>query len=470
MLWTSLGKFGTLGIQFTTNIVLARLLMPEDFGAIGMLTIFIALSEVFISAGFGQALIQKKSPTPIDYTTVFYWNLLASIVMYLLLFIGAPSIANFYKMPILEPVLRLQGLTLIISGFSIVQSNLLQKRLNFKKLYIRSTFSALIGSCIAIFMAFHSFGIWSLVASSLSTAFINALLLWFSSPWHPTLAFSTQSFKELFSFGSLMAVSSIIDQLYQEIQGLIIGKMYSAVDLGFYTQAKKLQNIPTSSLSQIVSQVTFPVFSEMQNDLNRMRNGVSKVSKAVTYLNFPLMMLLIVIATPLITLLYGDKWVFSIPYFRVLCLTGMFYTILTTNNSVIKSLGRSGIFLKIRILQRSIGLTLISFGATFSVMGILYGALIGNIVNYLIVSWYTSKLIGYGFIKQVKDIGMSFILSIFSAFIATLTKEYLPTSPIIVIGAQIIVYLTAYIFFSYLFKLEAFSIFTNIAISKIRKH
>lgn len=468
MMWTTVGKFGTLIIQFISNMVLARLLMPADFGVIGMLTIFITVSEVFITAGFGQALIQKKNPTHIDYTTVFYWNLVASIFIYIILYLCAPAIAAFYNMPVLTAVLRVQSLVLVISGFSIVQNNQLQKQLDFKKLYTRAIVSAISGTIVAVIMAFKGFGVWSLVASSLTSSVVGVLLLWRISSWRPTLEFSWASFKELFSFGSLMAVSSVVDQVYQEIQGLIIGKFYSAASLGYYSQAKKLQNIPNSSLSQIVSQVTFPVFAELQDDKVKLKAGVRKIAKSVTYLNFPLMLCLFSVGPSLIRLVYGEKWDVSIPYFQILCLTGMFYTILTTNNSVIRSLGKSGIFLKVRLIQRSIGIVLILIGAFHSVYGILVAMLVANIINYLIVSYYTAKLIGYGLVLQLKDIYQSFLLSVFTALV-TYSITFVGMPFYFELLVQLIVFVAVFILGSSLFKIEAYMIYKSIILEKLKR-
>jgi len=467
MMWTASGKVGTLVIQFVSNMVLARLLLPSDFGTIGMLMIFMAVSDVFISGGFGQALIQKKDVSHVDYCTVFFWNLVASVCIYVVLFFCAPLIAHFYNMPDLSSVLRIYSISLIISGLSVIQNTQLQKSLQFKKLYIRTIIATLLGTAVAIFMALSGFGIWSLVISSLVSSFFGSLLLWIVSPWRPSLVFSWVSFKGLFNFGSLMALSSIVDQLYQEIQGLLIGRIYSASDLGYYTQARKLQNIPTTSLSQIVSQVTFPVFSKIQNQKDHLKESVRKVSKAVTFLNFPLMMMLAVIAPSLIRLFYGQNWDASIPYFRVLCFVGMFYTILTTNNSVIKSLGKSGIFLKIRLIQRFVGITLVCVGASFSIMGMLYALLISNIFNYLVVSHFSAKLIGYSLFKQLKDIGSSFLLSIFAAALAYYMGEILLLNQYFVMCVQCFVYLIVYIGLSVLFHLEAFGMYRDIILSKI---
>lgn len=463
MLWSTLGKFGTMGIQFVTNIVLARLLMPDDFGTIGMLSIFIVLSETFIIGGFGQALIQKKNPTHIDYTTVFYWNLVASIVMYGLLFVFSPIISRFFEMPQLESVVRVYGLVLIISAFSIVQNNQLQKNLKFKVLSIRNITAASFGTVVSIIMALYGFGVWSLVVSHLVNATISVVLLWRLSSWRPTWEFSYQSFKELSSFGSLMAISSLVDQFYKEMQGLIIGKWYSAADLGHYSQAKKLENIPTSSLSQIVSQVTFPVFSKLQDNKVQLKASIRNCTTAVTYLNFPLNILLIVIAPPLIRLLYGPNWEEAILYFQLLNIVGLFYTITTMNNSIIKSLGKSKIFLYIKIIQRVVGLFLIFMGASHSIIGLLLGVISSVLFNYIITASVNNRLLGYGICEQVTDVGVSLILASFLGIATYFISSLCPVcNQYIVMLIQILFYTLGYLLISKVGKVRGFVIFEEI--------
>lgn len=469
MLWSTIGKFGTMGIQFITNMVLARLLMPEDFGTIGMLNIFIVISETFIIGGFGQALIQKKSPTHVDYTTVFYWNLVASIVMYVLLYFFSPTISRFYQMPQLVSIVRVYGLVLIISAFSIVQNNQLQKKLKFKTLSTRGIVAATFGTAVSVIMALRGYGVWSLVASQLVNAVVSVFLLWRLSSWRPTWEFSRKSFKELFSFGSLMAISSLVDQFYKEIQGLIIGKWYSAADLGYYSQAKKLENIPTSSLSQIVSQVTFPVFSKLQDDKDKLKAGVRKCTTAVTYLNFPLNILLIVIAAPLIRLLYGPNWDSSIVYFQLLNIVGLFYTISTMNNSIIKALGKSKIFLIVRISQRSVGLLLIVWGACYSIMGLLLGVIASQFVNYFITTSVNKRLLGYGIASQIQDIGTSLVISIIVGVVTFSLKMVLPVNLYIIMVLQIVVYFALYFLFSYMLNLSGYVIMKDIVMAKLNR-
>lgn len=467
MIWSTFGKFGTLGITFISNIVLARLLMPADFGCIGMLQIFIAISDILITGGFGAALVQKKNSTHIDYTSVFYWNLASSFLMCILIYLCAPYIASFYGMPILCNILRIQSLSLIINSFAIVQSNQLVKQLRFKELSIRNVIASLIGTVVAIIMAFLGYGVWSLVCSTLISSIVSVFLLWNMSKWRPTLEFSIKSLKELFTFGGLMALSSFVDTIYTNIQGLIIGKWYSAVDMGYYSQAKRLEHVPTSSLSQIVSQVSFPVFSSFQDDKALLLNGVRKCVKSVTFINFPLSILMIVVARSLILLLYGERWEASIFYFQILCVGAMMYTINTMNNSVMKALGKSKIFFYVRLTERIIGISLIIVGANYGIEGLLYAVAINSYVNYFIISYVNKKLLDYGVVHQLKDVAPALFIAILAGVITYSIGLILDIYSTIELILQTIVYIVLYLCMSYVFKLDAFFIYRKIITERI---
>lgn len=468
MIWSTLGKLGTLGISFVSNIVLARLLMPEDFGCIGMLQIFIAISDILITGGFGAALVQKKNPTHIDYTSVFYWNLISSLLMWILIYLCSPYIAAFYTMPLLCDILRIQSLSLIINSFTIVQSNQLVKELRFKELSLRNVFASLVGTIVAIIMASLGYGVWSLVYSTLISSIASVFLLWNMSKWRPTLEFSLKSLKELFAFGGLMALSSFVDTIYTNIQGLIIGKWYSAVDMGYYSQAKRLEHLPTSSLSQIVSQVSFPVFSSFQDNKLALLNGVRKCVKSVTFINFPLSILMIVIARPLILLLYGERWEPSIFYFQILCVGAMMYTINTMNNSVMKALGKSRIFFYVRLIERIIGISLIIIGANYGIEGLLYAVAINSYVNYFIISHVNKNLLNYGMVHQFKDIGLTLSVAIIVGLFTHLIREIINVHYFIELISIIIVYVTFYIGISYILKVDAFFIYKDVITERIK--
>lgn len=469
MLWSSVGKFGTLGLTFISNLVLARLLMPSDYGCIGMLHVFIAISSIFVSAGFGSALVQKKNPTHIDYTSVFYWNLSASILFYWILFFCGPAIARFYNMPELCPVLRVQSLSLIIQAFSTVQSCQLQKQIRFKELSMRNLLASFVGTVVAITLAFLGFGVWSLVWNNIISSICGVILLWRMSEWRPTWEFSWHSLKELFSFGGLMALSSFVETIYSNLQSLIIGKWFSAGDLGYYTQAKKLEAVPTESLSQIVNQVSFPVFSALQDDKQALLVGVRKNIKSITYMNFPLMVLLIVIAKPLITLLYGERWITSIPYFQILCISSMVYTLNTLNTNVIKSLGKSKLFFFVQLIKRLIGITLIVVGVQFGMYGLLWSVASVGYVCVIINMGVNKRLINYGYLEQIKDVGVCYLTSAVIGAVVYVCCNMLPLNQYIIMIVEILLYCALYWLASVAFKFEGYFVYVSIIKDKIKR-
>ena len=462
MMWSAVGKVGTLTINFLSNLVLARLLMPADFDCIGMLAIFLAVSNIFIQGGLGAALIQKKEPTELDYSTVFYWNLVFAILFYGLLFAIAPAVAHFYELPILQPMLRVQGIVLLIQSFAIVQITKLQKEMNFKALAIRNMAAAFAGTLIAIPMALRGYGAWSLVASAITAAIINVLLLWKMSSWRPSWEFSLTSLKQLFSFGGLMLLSSLAETLYTNLQGLIIGKRFPSGNLGYYMQAKKLEEVPVTGLSSIVNEVTFPAFASLQNDPDRLLTGVRKSTKALSFLNFPMMILLIIIAQPLITLLYGSKWDTSVPYFQILCISGLIYTINTLNSNVIKSLGKGKIFFVIQITKRVIGIGLILFGMRYGIYGLLWATAATAYISFFINASVNRKLINYGIFRQLGDVGIFLLLAVFSGIITYGIGRLMPCHIYLIMLIQILLYPSVYLLFAKLLKMEELAIYTGI--------
>ena len=431
--------------------------MPSDFGYIGMLHIFIAISQVFINGGLGSALIQKKDVSHIDYSTVFYWNLLLSLIFFVLLYLTAPYIADFYKMHLLKDILRVQSIILLVNSFSLVQSIQLQKNLRFKALSVRNIIAALIGAVVAIIMALIGYGVWSLVFSNLIAAITSVILLWRMSSWRPTLEFSFNSLKNLFSFGGLMLLSSLVETAYTNIQGLIIGKVFTAKDLGYYTQARKLEDVPNSALSSIVNQVSFPVFSQLQDNLNSLRAGVQRNITSISFLNFPLMVLFIVIARPLIILLYTQRWEESIPYFQILCVGAMLYTINTVNTNVIRSLGKGALYFWVQLIKRLAGIISIVISVQYGIETMLWTIVILNYIFFIINGIVTGKIINYGFIAQLKDIYGVFILSITVGVVTYYgVSLFSIDNYLLTLIIHTLIYSLLYISLSYVFKIEGF--------------
>ncbi len=469
LFWSGIGRFGSIALNFLSNLVLARLLLPDDFGTVGMLYVFIALSNEFVMAGFGTALIQKKNPTRMDYSSVFWWNMAASVVLYGILFFSAPAIARFYALPEMCPILRVQGLSTIVLAFSLVPSYWLQKQFRFRQLSVRQLLAAAVGTVIGIALAFLGYGVWSLVFSNLLGSLAGVLLLWWTCDWRPSWAFSFASLKELFRFGGLMALSTLLGTFYANLQNLIIGKRYSAAELGYYTQAQKLENVPVQTLSFVLSQVSFTLFSELQEEKDRLRFAVRKNIQATCFLVFPAMALLAVIARPLIILLYGAKWEPAVPFFQMLCLLGMVSPLNALNVNVPKSLGRSDIFFFSHLAMRVLGIILILLASRFGIMG-LVATVVGLEYVFLLVYWcINQRLIGYGMSGQVKDVGLSFLLSLVLAFAVYGVGRLLPLHPYVTMLVQMLLYAGLYLLVSQWLKPEGYTISREIIRKKLLK-
>lgn len=454
VIWSTVQKFGTMSISLISNFVLARLLSPEDYGCIGILAIFIVVASVFINGGFAGALVQKKDPTTEDYSTVFYWNIVVSIFMYIILYFTAQYIADFYKMPLLESVLQVQGLILIIQALSVVQFNKLRKDLKFKSLSIVQLVATIISIVVAITMAYCGCGVWALVTQQLVLSFITTILLWHVSSWRPTLCFSIKSFKELFSYGSFLLFSDLLNSICENIQGLIIGKRYSVTDMGFYSQAKKMEEVPTTTISYVVSSVTFPVFAKLQNDKERLYVAVRKCLKMMNFLNFPLMILLMVIAEPLFIILFSDKWIESVPYFKILCIAGLVNCLQSVNYQVTAAVGRSKAIFKWNVIKRIVGLLLIFAGMYWGVRGILWAVVAGFYFTFAVNAVVAAPSTGYTLYKQVKDSIPCLTLSVASALLAYPIEYIYDFSSIPLLALQTIVYIAVYIVLAKIFKLQ----------------
>ncbi len=405
MVWTALQKYSLISIQFISGIVLSRLLTPHDYGCIGMLSIFMVMAEVFIDGGFGSALIQKKNPTQEDYSTIFYWNLIMAALLYVVLFFAAPFIARFYDIPLLSSVLRVQALLLFIYAFNIIQKNQLRKNLNFKLLSIITVATSVISLAVTILMAYKGFGVWALVAQNLITAAIPAVVFWFYVKWRPSRVFSKESFKELFSFGFYMFLTSIVNKICQSIQTLLIGKLYSPMTSGYYSKAMITEKLASHSISSVMTSVTYPLYVQIQDDMEAMRNMVKHITQTAAYLTFPLMFVLILVAKPVFILLYSDRWLDSVPYFQILCLVGLSSCLQAANSQTIAAIGKSKILLLRTLLNRTVGLVFMVGGLLFFGMkGFLVGLVIYNYWCYGVNITLVSKYIGYKWWRQLMDL------------------------------------------------------------------
>lgn len=402
--WSFLESIVSRSIQFVIGVILARLLLPEQFGLIGMLLIFIAVAQTFIQSGFSAALIQKSRVTTYDICSIFYFNILVGIVAAGLLCLAAPWIAVFYNQPDLTPLMRVLSLTIVVGSFGTVQGTLFIKKINFKAHTITSLVSGLLSGAVGITLAIEGFGVWSLAFQQVSNSLIGTICLWVLSPWRPSLIFRFKSLRQMFGFGSRLLLSGLIDQVFENIYYVVIGKLFSASDLGFFTRANSLQSLPSLTLSNIVGRVTFPVFSKCQDDPARLKRGLKKALTALALVNFPAMVGLAVTARPLVLVLLGQKWAECIPFLQLLCAVGLLYPLQVVNLNVLVGTGRSDLFLRLEIIKKILTIVNIVITWRWGITAIIYGMIACSLIAYYLNTYYVRILIRYSLLEQLRDI------------------------------------------------------------------
>ena len=457
VIWSAVQKFGSTALSFISTIVLARLLTPEDYGCIGMLAIFLAVSSTFIDGGFGSALIQKKRPTREDYSTIFYWNLGLSIFLYTVLFFSAPAISRFYNLPLLCSVLRVQGIVLIVDAARIVQVNQLRKQLRFKKIATINLSVSAVSLAVTIYLAWRGFGVWALVAQQLMVGVLTTTIFWITGQWTPVLTFSMQSFKELFGFGGFILLSNLINTFCNNIQGLLIGKFYNPATMGYYSKAKSTEEISSSFISTVIDQVSYPVLSEAQNDKTLMIRMLKKFIGVLAYVTFPVMLLLILIAKPIFIILYSERWLPSVPYFQILCFAGMAICLQGINYYAVAAIGKSKDLFKWTVIKRLVGLCFVVGGLVLAgIKGVLIGTVLGTFFVYFVNAGLVSKHVGYTGRQQFLDLLPILIVSFVSCFFAFVIGCFLNTNIYVDGIIKLAVFCITYFGISMLFKMEAF--------------
>lgn len=401
--WSFIDSSLTQGIGLIVSLILARLLTPEDYGVVGMLTFFIALSITFIDSGFGSALIRKKNCTQVDYSTIFFFNMATGIFLYLLLFFLAPFIAAFFNVPVLIKILRVAGLVLIINAASVIQLTLLTKNIDFKTKAKITLSAELLAGGIAIAMAYIGFGVWSLVVRSLLGPSFTAIFIWFSGKWHPVAVFSLNSFKELFSFGSKMLLSTLIHNASHQIYYPIIGKFFPTSTLGLYTQAERFNGVFASTLTSIIQRVSYPVLSTVQDNPQKLKKGYRRLIKSSAMLTFSLLLSLAAVAEPLITLLLGEKWLPCVPFLQLMCLASIFYPLHAMNLNILMVKGRSDLFLKLEIIKTFLIISLLVIGVVYGIEMLLIFNILRSVICFFIDSYYSAELINYSTKEQIFD-------------------------------------------------------------------
>ena len=406
-----------LGITAVANIILARILSPADFGIIGMTAIFMTLSTSLVDSGFTGALTRKKDTVKADFDTVFYFNLAVSCLLYAVLFFCSPFIARFFREPILVPVIRILGISLIINAFGIVQKIILVRRIDFRTQAWISLVSSFAAAVAAVAMAFYGFGVWSLVVLQVGKLAVNTILLWSVSKWYPGLCFSRKSFRDMFSFGGRLLITSIISAIWSEMYSFIIGKMYSSSVLGQYSRADKVKNMVTSNVSSVMQKVSYPVLASIQDEGERQINVYRKVLKTTVLISFTAVFGVWAVAGPFILTVFGNQWLPAVDYLRIMCFSGLFLPLMMCSANVINADGRSDITLVLEILKTVMGLIPVVFGIIFSVEALLWSMVGVSFILFVVHAAYVSKVIHYSVGRQLADILPTLCVSIVMALI-----------------------------------------------------
>ena len=406
-----------LGITAAANIILARILSPADFGIIGMTAIFMTLSTSLVDSGFTGALTRKKDAVKADFDTVFYFNLAVSCLLYAVLFFCSPFIARFFREPILVPVIRILGISLVINAFGIVQKIILVRRIDFRTQAWISLVSSFAAAVAAVVMAFYGFGVWSLVVLQVGKLAVNTILLWSVSKWHPGLCFSRKSFRDMFSFGGRLLITSIISAIWSEMYSFIIGKMYSSSVLGQYSRADKVKNMVTSNVSSVMQKVSYPVLASIQDEGERQINVYRKILKTTVLISFTAVFGVWAVAGPFILTFFGDQWLPAVGYLRIMCFSGLFLPLMMCSANVINADGRSDITLVLEILKTVMGLIPVVFGIIFSVEALLWSMVGVSFILFVVHAAYVSKVIHYSVGRQLADILPTLCVSIVMALI-----------------------------------------------------
>jgi teichuronic acid exporter len=414
--WTTIQQFSTQGINFFVSILLARFLEPEEFGLLAIITIFFSIGTALVDSGLTQSLIRDNECNEDDYSTVFIFNLVGSLLIYLILFLIAPLIADFYKKDILTSLIRVYSIVIILYAFTAVQTTLLIKKFNFKRQLIFSLPSTIINAVSGVTLAYLGYGVWSLVWSAIFGAFISVAVFWYFSKWKPKMVFKKELFKKHFDFGYKLTLTGIVDAIFVNIYSILIGKFFSFSQLGFYNRAFNLQQYPVKNISVILHRVTYPLFSEIQNESERLKLMYKKIMQMCIYVTAPILFIIAALGEPVFTFLFTSKWLPAVPYFQVLCLSGVLYPIHYYNLNLIRVKGRSDLFLRLEIYKKILSLVIISISLFFGIYGLLFGSVIISILMLFVNTKYAAKFINYNMWEQLADIFPTLIIAGFVGF------------------------------------------------------
>ncbi len=456
LFWKLLERGGVQGIQIVVQLVLARLLLPEYYGLIALVTIFISLANVFVQSGFNKALIQKKDADEIDFSSVFYLSLLIAGILYVLIYLTAPYIAHFYQSPQLIPLLRVFSITLFIGAFNSIQNAYVAKNMIFKKLFFSSLGSVLISGTVGLTTALLGWGVWALVAQQLTNQLSITIILFFTVKWRPRLVFSIEKVKVLFSYGWKLLVSSLLETLYVDIRTLVIGRLYSPAMLGFYNRGNQFPRLIVNNIDGSIKSVMLPALANHQDNLNRVKSMMRRAIVTSSFIMFPVMIGFAVVAEPVVKIILTDKWLPAVPFLQIFCGVYALRPIHSTNLQAINALGRSDIYLKLEIIKKVLGLAILVISLPFGIYAIAWGMLISSFLSTFINAYPNQKLLNYSYLQQWKDIMPALLISMIMGAIVH-SFIYLNISYEQVLILQVISGIIIYIGLAKISRLESFA-------------
>jgi len=469
LIWKFAERISAQLVTFIVSIVLARLLTPSHYGAIAIVNIFIALANVFVVSGFGNSLIQKKDADDLDFSSVFHFNIMMSIVMYAIVFLCAPLIADFYSMPVLTPVLRVMGIRLIVAGVNSVQHAYVARHMLFKRFFWSTLGGTLASGVVGIIMAYRGWGIWALAAQYMVNTTVDTIVLWFTVNWRPKLLFSFKRLGFMFSYGWKLLVSALLETGYNELRSLVIGRMYTPSDLAHYNKGKSFPNLFVTNINSSIQSVLFPAMSNCQDEREKVKSMCRRSIRISSYIMLPLMVGLAFVAKPFVIFLLTEKWLPCVPYLQIACFTMAFMPIHTANLQAIKAIGRSDIFLKLEIAKKGIGIVVLILVAPYGVMAIASSLMVTTVIASILNAFPNKKLIDYGYFQQIKDL-FNGIIPLCAMAVTVWLLGRINISPLALILLQTICGMIVYFGVSFITKNESFNYIFSLLKGKFKQN
>lgn len=470
--WSFVMQFSTQAVSLVVQIILARILLPEAFGLIAMIQIFVSIGQVLMDGGMTSSLIRTKEADQKDYSTVFFINLISSLVLYIILFFCTPFIASFYNQPILTSIIRVYTLAFIIQAFVSVQTTRLTKEMQFKTQMYMKIPSTIIGGIIGVIMAYQGYGVWSLVGLNLSSTFIFMLQHWFYSDWRPSFIIDKDKFKYHFNFGYKLTLSALLTNIYLNLYTLIIGKFFSVSQLGYYNQANTLRMYPVGNLTLILQKVTYPLFASIQDEDERLKSIFKRITKMVFFIITPIMMFLIVIAEPLFRFVLTEKWLPAVPYFQILCLVAIVYPQSMYNLNIIAAKGRSDLHFKMEVIKKTLSLLFLFLIFPFGIWGVIYAQALSMLLHAYVNALYTGRMINYSVKEQIIDITPIFFIGLTTLLlhvgIDLIFKTYTTLSDPSRIFIGFLIYFAIYLIICFALKVKTFFDVKDMIMSKMK--